>query len=80
MSRGDAMPLWQRSLITLMAMLLTSFVAAILWHNVFNVDMPSYLSGVVGGVTAVPIREFLKRVGPLSSRGIKYLNRLSVIR
>jgi len=60
----DVMPLWQRSLITLVAMVLTSFVAAVLWRNVFNFDIPGYLSGVVGGVTAVPIWEFLKRVGP----------------
>jgi hypothetical protein len=31
---------------------------------VFNAEIPSYLSGVVGGVTAIPIWEFLKRVGP----------------
>jgi len=58
------MPLWQRLLITLATMLLTSFVAGLLWHWLFNAEMPSYLSGVVGGVTAVPIWEFLKRVGP----------------
>jgi len=60
----DAMPLWQRLLITLVTMLLTSFVAGLLWRGVFNAEIPSYLSGVVGGVTAVPIWEFLKRVGP----------------
>jgi hypothetical protein len=45
---------------------LTSFIAGLLWRGVFNTDMPSYLSGVVGGVTAVPMWEFLKRVGPSS--------------
>ena len=45
-------------------MLLTSFVAGLLWRGIFSTDMPSYLSGVVGGVTAVPMWEFLKRVGP----------------
>ena len=58
------MPLWQRFLITLACMLMTSFVAGILWHGVFNAEIPSYLSGVVGGFTAIPIWEFLKRVGP----------------
>jgi hypothetical protein len=58
------MPLWQKLLITLGTMLLTSFAAGLLWHWVFNSDIPSYLSGVVGGVTAVPMWEFLKRVGP----------------
>jgi len=58
------MPLWQRLGVTLATMLLTSFVAGVLWRQAFNVDMPSYLSGIVGGVTAVPVWEFLKRVGP----------------
>jgi len=58
------MPLWQRLGVTLATMLLTSFVAGALWREVFNADIPSYLSGIVGGVTAVPVWEFLKRVGP----------------
>ena len=58
------MPLWQRLGVTLATMLLTSFVAGVLWREAFNADMPSYLSGIVGGVTAVPVWEFLKRVGP----------------
>ena len=48
------MPLWQRLLITLATMLVTSFVAGLLWRWLFNADIPSYLSGIVGGVTAVP--------------------------
>jgi hypothetical protein len=62
------MPLWQRLLATLVAMLLTSLLAGVLWHWAFNTDIPSYLSGVVGGITAVPVWEFLKRVGPNSPR------------
>lgn len=56
------MPLWQRLLITLVTMLLTSLLAGLLWRSLFNTDIPSYLSGVVGGVTAVPVWELLKRV------------------
>jgi len=56
------MPLWQRMLITLATMLLTSFVVGLLWHWMFNTDMPSYLSGVIGGITAVVVWEFMKRV------------------
>jgi uncharacterized BrkB/YihY/UPF0761 family membrane protein len=59
---GDNMPLWQRLLITLVTMLLTSLLAGLLWRSLFNTDIPSYLSGVVGGVTAVPVWELLKRV------------------
>ena len=58
------MPLWQRLLITLATMLLTSFIAGLLWRGFFNTDIPGYLSGVIGGSTAVPMWEFLKRVGP----------------
>ena len=57
-----AMPLWQRMLITLAMMLLTSFAVGQLWHWMFSNDMPSYLSGVIGGITAVVVWEFMKRV------------------
>jgi len=56
------MPLWQRLLITLVTMLVTSLIAGLLWRSLFNTDIPSYLSGVVGGVTAVPMWEVLKRI------------------
>lgn len=56
------MPLWQRLLITLASMLLASFVVGLLWHWIFGGDMPSYLSGVVGGLAAIPVWEFVKRV------------------
>lgn len=58
------MPLWQRLLATVIAMLATSYVAGLLWHWAFNADIPSYLSGIVGGITAVPVWEFLKRIRP----------------
>jgi NhaP-type Na+/H+ and K+/H+ antiporter len=56
------MPLWQRLLITLVVMLLTSYLVGLVWHWLFSVEIPSYLSGAVGGVTAVPAWEFLKRI------------------
>jgi uncharacterized YccA/Bax inhibitor family protein len=58
------MPLWQRLLATVIAMLVTSYLAGLLWHWAFNADMPGYLSGVIGGITAVPVWEFLKRIRP----------------
>jgi len=61
-TRESAVPLWQRLLITLATMLLTSFFAGLLWRWLFSTDIPSYLSGVVGGVTAVPTWELLKRI------------------
>src|SRR5215831_11382377 len=50
------MPIWQRLLITLAIMLLASYLVGLLWHWLFNSDIPSYLSGAVGGLSAVPSR------------------------
>lgn len=57
------MPFWQRLLVTLIAMLAVSFVAGLLWTSVFGIGLPSYVAGLVGGLTALPLWEFLKRVG-----------------
>lgn len=56
------MAFWQRLLITLAAMVLVSFVVGLLWRWLFGAEIPSYLSGVVGGLSALPVWEFLKRV------------------
>lgn len=56
------MVFWQRLLITLATIFVTSLIVGLLWRWLFNTNMPSYLSGVVGGMTAVPIWEFLKRI------------------
>jgi hypothetical protein len=61
---GMAMPLWQRLLITLVVMVLASYLVGLLWQWVFGADVPSYLSGAVGGITAVPTWEFLQRIRP----------------
>ena len=55
------MPFWQRLLITVVVMLLVSFVAGAIWRSIFIVGIPSYLAGIIGGVTALPVWEFLKR-------------------
>lgn len=56
------MPFWQRLLITLIAMLAVSFVAGLLCQGIFGIRLPSYAAGVIGGLTALPLWEFLKRV------------------
>lgn len=56
------MPFWQRLGITLIAMLAASFLLGVLWRSVFNIPLPSYLAGIVGGLTALPVWEFLKRI------------------
>ena len=58
------MPFWQRSLITLAAVIGVSFLAGLLWRYVFDFGLPGYASGVVGGLTAAPLWDFLKRVKP----------------
>lgn len=56
------MQLWQRLTITILAMLVASLVAGLVWRNIFNTGIPSYLSGVVGGLAALPVWELLKRI------------------
>ncbi|HSA82728.1 MAG TPA: hypothetical protein VLE23_18060 [Geminicoccaceae bacterium] len=58
------MPFWQRLVITVVAMIAASFVVGLIWEALFGFAIPSYLSGIVGGLTALPVWEFLKRVGP----------------
>src|SRR5262249_24960779 len=84
MRGGDAVPLWQRLLITLVVMLVTSYLAGLLWHWLFNSDIPSYLSGAVGGISAVPTWEFLQRVRPKPQgaapcRGLQYTTTLLML-
>ena len=56
------MKFWQRFTITLVAMLVVSFIAGLIWSALFNFGLPDYLSGAVGGLTAIPLWDFLKRV------------------
>ena len=56
------MPTWQRVLLTIAAMLLASFVVGLLWRLIFSFEIPSYLSGLVGGIAALPVWELSKRV------------------
>ncbi len=57
------MLLWQRLAVTVLSMLIMSFVAGIVWQNVFDASMPSYLAGMVGGLTAIPIWELVRKAG-----------------
>jgi hypothetical protein len=58
------MPFWKRLLITIIAMLAASFVAGLIWKSIFNTFLPSYVGGIIGGLAALPVWEFLSRVGP----------------
>jgi uncharacterized YccA/Bax inhibitor family protein len=58
------MPLWQRIVVTLVAIVVVSWGVATLVQSLFGLAVPSYASGVVGGLAALPVWEFLKRVRP----------------
>jgi len=58
------MPFWQRITITLAAIIFVSWGVATLAQSLLGLAVPSYVSGVVGGLAALPVWEFLKRVGP----------------
>jgi uncharacterized protein (DUF2062 family) len=56
------MVFWQRLLITVLIMLVTSFLMSAVWRSVFNMVIPSYIAGIIGGLTALPVWELLKRI------------------
>ncbi|HIF52151.1 MAG TPA: hypothetical protein EYQ42_11605 [Thiotrichaceae bacterium] len=56
------MSLWQKLVITILTMLVAGFVAGLIWGNIFDVTMPSYLAGMAGGLAAILIWELLKKV------------------
>ena len=56
------MPFWQRFLITVLAMLADSLVVGLIWQRLFNMPIPSFLAGIIGGLTALPVWELLKRI------------------
>jgi Na+/glutamate symporter len=61
------LPLWQRVLLTIVVMLVASWIVGLLWRSVFSFPLPSYAAGMVGGLAALPCWELLKRIRP--SRG-----------
>ena len=56
------MSLWQRLLITFVAMLVVSFVAGLVCESWLSFTLPSYAAGIIGGMTALPVWELLKRI------------------
>ena len=60
----ELLPFWQRSLATFIAMIVVSLIVGYIWRAFLSIELPDYISGVVGGLTAVPLWEFLKRVRP----------------
>lgn len=58
------MPLWQRLIVTILAIVVASIVVGLIWHQIFGFTLPSYIGGVIGGLIAVPVWEFLRRMKP----------------
>ncbi len=56
------MPWWQRLLLTVVAVLAVSLVATLAWQAGFGGRLPGYASGVIGGLAAIPVWEFLRRI------------------
>ena len=54
------MTLSRRLLIALAAMVIASFIVGLLWRGAFDVRIPSYLSGLVGGLSALAVWEALR--------------------
>lgn len=57
------MHLWQRILITFIAMLVVSFLAGLASNAWLGFELPSYAAGVIGGMTSLPVWELLKQIG-----------------
>ena len=58
------LPLWQRLLVTVAVMLITSYIVGLVWTALLNAAFPNYLAGLVGGLAALPVWDFLKRIRP----------------
>lgn len=58
---GKAMSIWARIAVTIVLMVLISFLAGVLWSSVFSAEIPSYISGLIGGVVAIPVWEILQK-------------------
>jgi uncharacterized BrkB/YihY/UPF0761 family membrane protein len=58
---GKTMSIWARIAVTIVLMVLISFLAGVLWSSVFSAEIPSYISGLIGGVVAIPVWEILQK-------------------
>jgi len=58
------LPFWQRLVITVIVMLAASYVVGLVWQAVFGFVLPSYVAGLVGGLSAIPVWDLLQRLRP----------------
>jgi Na+/glutamate symporter len=58
------LPLWQRLVITVVVMLAASYIVGLVWEAIFGFVLPSYVAGLVGGLSAIPVWDLLQRIRP----------------
>lgn len=51
----------RRLLITVACVVAVSFIASLVWRYLFDIRIPGYLSGLIGGLAAIPVWELLKK-------------------
>ena len=62
------LPFWQRLLLTIVVMLAASYLAGLIWQSLLGFALPSYGAGLIGGLAALPMWDFLKRIRPASGK------------
>jgi uncharacterized YccA/Bax inhibitor family protein len=63
---GLEMKLWHKIIITIVVMLIASFVAGRLWFMALGFVIPSYLAGVVGGLSTILVWELMRWISKKS--------------
>jgi hypothetical protein len=59
------MKLRHRLLATVIAILVASYAAGWLWLALFDFTIPGYIAGMVGGLAAIPVWEWLRRIAEI---------------
>jgi len=54
------MVFWQRLLVTVLVILAFSGLVHIAWQALLGFAMPAYLAGLLGGLVALPVWEYLQ--------------------
>jgi len=54
------MVFWQRLAVTIGVVIVFSWLVHMAWQALFGFNMPGYLAGLLGGIVAVPVWEYLQ--------------------
>lgn len=63
------MVFWQRLLATLVAIVFVSALVGYASESWLGFRLPSYVSGVIGGLAALPVWELLRKFRPMERPG-----------